>query len=95
MYFIYLKSNGAISDPVKTGKPDDRTMNKEADCGIGSGMKWDTNDLFYAPDGEFPDDFQEWAATGKYFVDTSVSPCEIIENEDWEEPAGEKNGDNK
>lgn len=86
MHFIYLKSSGAISPPVKLGKPDDRTLNKEADCGIGFGVKWGTNDSFYAPDDEFPDDFQKWAATGKYYVDVNVSPCEIKENLDWVEP---------
>lgn len=90
MYFIYLKSSGAISPPVRFGKPDDRSLNKEANCGIGSGVKWGTNDLFYAEDSEFPDDFQEWAADGKYYIDVEVTPHEVKENEAWEEPLEEE-----
>ena len=89
MYFIYLKSSGAISPPIRRGKPDDRTLNKEADCGIGGGVRWDNNDLFYAPDDEFPDDFQKWASTGKYYVINN----EIKENLGWIEPMEED--DNK
>lgn len=90
MYFLYLKLNGAISDPVRFGKPNDRSLNKEIECGIGSGVKWDTNDLFYAEDSEFPDDFQKWAATGKYYVDTSVIPVEVKENLEWIKPEEEE-----
>ena len=86
MYFIYLKSNGAISPPVRKGKPDDRSLNKEENCGIGGGVKWDANDLFYAPDDEFPNDFQKWASTGKYYVEND----EIKENLDWIEPEEEE-----
>jgi len=82
MYFLYLKSTGAISVPIRLGKPDERTLNKEADCGIGGGVKWGNVDLFYAPDDEFPEDFQEWAAEGKYYVDSD----EIKEDMDWVQP---------
>jgi len=85
MYFLYLKSNGEISVPIRQGEPDNRTVNKEVNCGIGSGVKWQNVDLFYAPDEEFPDDFQKWAATGKYYVDGD----EIKENLDWREPEEE------
>lgn len=50
MYFLYLKSNGKISVPIRIGEPDIKTLNKEADCGIGSGVKWENVDLFYAPE---------------------------------------------
>jgi len=86
MYFLYLKSNGEISPPVKFGKPDQRSLSKEADCGIGGGVKWENVDLFYAPDDEFPDDFQKWAAIGKYYVNAD----EIKENLDWQEPEEEE-----
>ena len=86
MYFLYRKDNGEISPPVKKGKPDQRSLDKEVDCGIGFGIKWENVDLFYAPDEEFPDDFQEWATTGKYYVDGD----EIKKNVDWEEPEEEK-----
>jgi hypothetical protein len=82
MYFLYRKDNGKISLPVKHGEPSRRALNKESNCEIGSGIKWQNVDLFYAPDGEFPEDFQKWAATGKYYVDGS----EIKENLDWIEP---------
>ena len=86
MYFLYLKSNGEISLPVRMGRPDQRTLDKEPDCGIGGGVKWENVDLFYAPDEEFPDDFQKWAPEGKYYVDDD----EIKENLDWEEPEEEE-----
>jgi len=86
MYFLYLKSNGEISVPIRQGEPDSRTINKEADCGIGGGVKWENVDLFYSPDEEFPDDFQKWAATGKYYINGN----EIKENLDWKEPEEEK-----
>ena len=80
MYFIYLKSTGAISPPVRTGEPDQATLDSKADCGIGGGVKWDTNELFYAPDDEFPEDFRATAAEGKYIVKAG----EIIEVKGWE-----------
>lgn len=86
MYFLYLKSNGDISVPIHRGEPSIRALNKEVDCEIGSGIKWENVDLFYSPDEEFPDDFQEWAATGKYYVDGN----EIKENLDWVEPIEEE-----
>lgn len=82
MYFLYRKDNGEISLPVKFGQPDQRTLNKERKCGIGSGVKWENVDLFYASDEEFPDDFQRWATEGKYYVDGD----EVKENLDWKEP---------
>lgn len=88
MYFLYLKSNGEISPPIRYGEPDQRTLNKEPDCGIGSGIKWHNVDLFYAPDEEFPEDFQKWATTGKYYVDGN----ETKENLDWVEPNEDLNG---
>lgn len=86
MFFLYLKSNGEISEPIHKGEPDTKTLNKEADCGIGRGVKWQNVDLFYSPDEEFPDDFQEWATEGKYYVDGN----EIKENLDWIEPREEE-----
>ena len=80
MYFIYLKSTGAISPPTRTGEPDEKTLNREPNCGIGGGVKWDTNDLFYAPDEEFPRDFQDAACEGKY----KVKDGEIVEVDGWE-----------
>ena len=86
MYFLYFKSSGEISTPVRKGKPDQRTLDKEPDCGIGGGVKWENVDLFYALDEEFPDDFQEWASEGKYYVKDN----EIKENLDWIEPEEEE-----
>ena len=85
MYFLYLKSTGAISPPVHLGRPSEKALAKESDCEIGSGIKWENVDLFYAPDSEFPDDFKEWAAEGKYYVDGE----EVKENKDWVKPEGE------
>ena len=85
MYFLYLKSTGAISPPIRSGKPDERTLNKEIDCGIGGGVKWENVDLFYAPDEEFSGDFQEWAGEGKYYI----SGDEVKENVDWVQPKEE------
>lgn len=92
MYFLYLKSNGEIGVPIHKGEPNQRTLNKEIDCEIGSGIKWENVDLFYAPDEEFPDDFARTAPLawgeferGKYYVDGN----EIKENLDWEEPIEE------
>jgi len=80
MYFIYLKSTGAISPPIRMGEPDETTLNRESNCGIGGGVKWDTNDLFYAPDEEFPKDFRDTAGEGKY----KVKNGEILEVDGWE-----------
>lgn len=82
MYFLYRKDSGEISPPIKYGEPDQHTLNKKSNCGIGSGIKWDNVNLFYAPDKEFPEDFQKWVATGKYHVDDN----EIKENLGWIEP---------
>lgn len=86
MFFLYLKSSGKISPPIRHGEPSQRALNKEANCEIGSGIKWQNLDLFYAPDEQFPEDFQKWAATGKYYVDGN----EIKENLDWVEPEEEE-----
>lgn len=85
MYFLYLKQTSEIIVPIRTCEPDKRTLNKEPDCGIGGGVKWQNVDLFYAPDEEFPADFQEWAATGKYYIDRG----EIKENLAWVKPEEE------
>jgi len=85
MYFLYLKSNGEISPPIRYGEPSEKALAKEPDCEIGSGIKWENVDLFYAPDKDFPEDFQKWAATGKYYVDGN----EIKENLEWVEPEEE------
>lgn len=84
MYFLFRKTDGQISVPIRKGEPDLRTLNKEPDCGIGSGVKWENVDLFYAPDEEFddPKDFQKWAPEGKYYIDNG----EIKETAGWEEP---------
>jgi len=66
--------------------PGQRTLDKEEDCEIGSGIKWENVDLFYAPDSEFPDDFKEWADTGKYYV----AGDEIKEDMDWVKPKEEE-----
>lgn len=83
MFFLYFKSDGRISVPVRKGDPDIATLNKEVNCGIGSGVNWNNVDLFYAPDENFddPDDFQKYAATGKYYIENN----EIKENLDWKE----------
>ena len=70
---------------MKFGKPDDCTLSKKANCGIGSGVKWDTNDLFYAEDDEFPEDFVKNAPLGKYFIENN----DVIENLDWIKPIEE------
>lgn len=82
MYFLYLKSNGEIIVPIRQSEPGRQTLNKERECGIGSGVKWENVDLFYSPDDEFPADFARTAPLGKYCVDGN----EIKENIDWEEP---------
>ena len=90
MYFLYLKSNGEIIVPIRQGQPDHKTINKEVNCEIGSGIKWENVDLFYSPDEEFPDDFARTASLGKYYIDGN----EVKENLDWEEPK-EEDGNNK
>jgi hypothetical protein len=80
MYFLYLKSDGAISPPIKKGEPETAAINKELNCSLGSGIKWNNVDLFYAPDEEFPEDFQETASLGKYYIKND----EVKENLDWE-----------
>lgn len=86
MFFLYLKSNGKIIVPIRQGEPDRKTIDKEKECGIGSGIKWENVDLFYSPDEKFPDDFARTAPLGKYYVDGN----EIKENLDWEEPEVEE-----
>ena len=86
MYFLYLKSDGDISPPIRYGEPSQKALSKEPDCEIGGGIKWENVDLFYALDEEFPEDFQKWAAIGKYYVDGN----EIKENLDWVEPEEEE-----
>lgn len=81
MYFLYRKSNGKISVPIRQGEPDQKTLSKEANCSVGSGIKWENVDLFYAPDDEFPDDFARTAPLGKYYIDGN----EMKENFDWME----------
>lgn len=90
MYFLFRKSDGQISVPVRRGEPDLRTINKEPDCGIGSGVKWENVDLFYAPDEDFVDpiagcDFCKNAPLGKYYIDNG----EIKETAGWQEPEEE------
>jgi hypothetical protein len=80
MYFLYLKSNGVISPPVKIGEPEAATVNKELKCSLGSGIRWDNIDLFYAPDDEFPEDFIETASLGKYYIENN----EVKEDLNWE-----------
>ena len=79
MYFLYLKDNGEISMPIRLGQPSQRALNKEVDCEIGSGIKWENVDLFYSPDEEFPKDFVRTAPLGKYFI----TDDKITENTDW------------
>jgi len=85
MYFLYLKSTGAISPPIRSGQPSEKALAKEKDCEIGGGIKWENVDLFYAPDEEFPDDFKEWADKRKYYVDGD----EVKENLKWVQPKEE------
>lgn len=81
MYFLYRKDNGEISPPVKSGQPDQRTLDKEVNCGIGSGVKWENVDLFYSLDENFPKDFFRTAPLGKYYIKND----EIEEDKTWEE----------
>ena len=85
MYFLYLKSNGTISPPVKRGEPEIAATDKELNCNLGSGIKWDNVDLFYSPDGEFTDDFIETAPQGKYYVENN----EVKEDLTWTPPEEE------
>lgn len=80
MYFLYLKSDGTISLPIIKDKPEKAAVNKELKCSLGSGIKWNNVDLFYAPDDEFSEDFQETASLGKYYVENN----EVKENLKWE-----------
>ncbi len=82
MYFLYRKDNGEISPPVRFGQPSQKALDKNINCEIGSGIKWENVDLFYSPDDEFPDDFARTAPLGKYFITDN----EITENTDWVEP---------
>lgn len=90
MFFLYLKLNGEISEPIHRGEPSQRTLDKNINCEIGSSIKWENVDLFYSPDEEFPDDFVRTAPLGKYYVDSN----EIKENLDWIE-SEEKDGNNE
>lgn len=82
MFFLYMKTNGEIIIPVRAGEPDDKTTNKEANCGIGSGVKWDNVELFYAPDEEFAEDFVRTAPLGKYYIKNN----EVKKRIGWKEP---------
>ena len=86
MYFLYFKSNGEIIVPIRRGEPDAKVLGKDANCGIGSGVKWENVDLFYSPDDEFPNDFARTAPLGKYYVNGD----RIKENLEWEEPVERK-----
>ena len=79
MYFLYLKSSGAVSPPVKKGEPEEAAINKDLKCSLGSGIKWNNVDLFYTPDDEFPEDFKETVLLGKYYIKND----EVKENLDW------------
>lgn len=89
MYFLFFKVThiqaGQIMQPVK-GEPDIASVSKESNCSLGRGVHWENVDLFYAPDEEFPEDFQKWAATGKYYVENDKAE----ENLDWVEPEEEE-----
>ena len=80
MYFLYLKSDGAISPPVKKGEPEKAAIDKKPKCSLGSGINWENVDLFYAPDDEFPENFQETAPLGKYYIENN----KIKEDLNWE-----------
>jgi len=88
MYFLYNKKTGEISVPIRTGQPSEKATNKEWDCEIGSGIKWENVDLFYAPDEEFPEDFAENAPLGKYYVNLETE--EVEENTEWQPPEEEE-----
>jgi len=85
MYFLYSKSNGEISLPIKKGEPEADAINKELNCSLGSGIKWDNVEIFYAPDDEFSGDFFETASQGKYYIEAD----EVIENIYWKPPLEE------
>lgn len=82
MFFLYLKVTGEIIVPIRVGKPDNKTVNKEANCGIGSGVKWENVDLFYALDEEFADEFMRTAPLGKYYIKDN----EVKKRTGWKEP---------
>lgn len=82
MFFLYLKPNGEIIVPIRNGEPDDKTIKKEVNCGIGSGVKWENVDLFYASDNEFVDDFVRTAPLGKYYIKDN----EVKKRLGWKEP---------
>jgi len=86
MYFLYLKSNGEIVVPIHSGQPSQWALEKKPVCELGSGVKWENVDLFYAPDEEFPEDFARTAPLGKYYIENN----EVKENLDWEEPEEEE-----
>lgn len=91
MFFLYLKSTGQIVPPIHKGEPSNQALNKELNCELGSGIKWENVDLFFAPDEDFEElddgsDFHKWATTGKYYIENN----EIKENLDWEEPEEEE-----
>ena len=87
MYFLYHKQTGEISPPIRKGEPSERAINKERDCEIGSGIKWENVDLFYAPDSEFPEDFAKTAPLGKYYINLETG--EVEENPGWQLPEEE------
>lgn len=82
MYFLYLKADGTISPPVKSGEPESATIDKELNCSLGSGIKWDNVDVFYADDSEFTNDFIETASQGQYYIENNT----VKENLDWTPP---------
>ena len=86
MFFLYLKSDGKISLPVIPSDPDMETLAKESVTQLGSGIKWENVDVFYAPDEEFPEDFREYAPQGKYYVEDG----EIKETPNWVPPEEEE-----
>lgn len=88
MYFLYHKKTGEISVPTRIGQPSEKAINKERDCEIGSGIKWENVDLFYAPDSEFPEDFTENAPLGKYYINLETE--EVEENKEWQPPEEEE-----
>jgi len=93
MYFLYLKSTGNICEPIHSEQPSQQAINKEKDCELGSGIKWENVDLFFAPDNEFPEDFARTAPLGKYYIDidnVDIHKCSVKENLEWQEPEEEE-----
>ena len=86
MFFLYLKTTGAVSPPVIKGEPDAATLAKESVTRLGSGIKWQNVDTFYALDEEFPEDFRKYAPQDKYYVEDG----EIKEIPGWELPEEEE-----